>query len=646
MNRLLYTFFAVTIISSMLMADSSKWMRPFFEFESKAKESRYLFQNIDIKFDSVNRKITRSEQMIYFGNNNDLGNELPMRFHYDDKTKISDIEIYYKLPGKKAKRVKSKELKESEGIGRFLYSDSKFLSWDTDILVPGSILGIGCTYTTHNPQYSSRIILQDSYPINVLQLTITYPGWPSTFTLLNDNINTGLSSEIIPQDNGQLFIELSDVPKVKRYEQQRLPQNDLPILFYQVGLDKDLNNPNNAHTNWESLGRAIDNYYYNEEIDFHDGINSTVDELTIGMTSDLDKINAITLWIQENIRYIAVEIGEGGFRPYPADQTFLNKYGDCKDKATLLNTMLSYVGIDSKPVLIHTRGDWLVNEQFPSSQFNHAISAIGVNNVLDRHKFKTGNLIDGEYILFDPTNPIIPFGQLPEYDEDVNVLILDGEDSQLAKSPSRLFNENVQVKNVSFILKNSGELSGKFIFNYIGQFAYELTSILKDEGSFDEIVNDFVLPFFPSSTIHNYNLIDSENEHGNMKLNIDFDCPDNNKFKKKIIPFELKMYKSNSPTFEEGKESNYYFDSPYQLVDTVIVSLDEDYKVIEIPEDIHFINDVGEYHAEFSSQNRKCTMFTSFSVFDRTIQGNKYGQLKELFDIRHSGEKSVLFLEK
>src|SRR5690349_12678225 len=83
-------------------------------------------------------------------------------------------------------------------------------------------------------------------------------------------------------------------------------------------------------------------------------------------------------FVQREIRYVAVEVGIGGYEPHHAQATFKNRYGDCKDKVTLLSTMLSDIGVESYYVLINTsRG--VVMPEFPSPRFfNHAIVAIRI----------------------------------------------------------------------------------------------------------------------------------------------------------------------------------------------------------------------------------------------------------------------------
>ncbi len=638
--------YSIFVLAGLLSAGVPQWMNPYFEYDSESKDSRYLFESVDIEYDNTNQSVSTNRTIIYLGNQHDIDNNIPYSFYFDNMSKLKNIEIFYKIPGKKVVRVKQKELKESEGIGIELYSDHKFLTWYPNFLVPGSVVGIGYTRIDFAPQYVLWIPIQDTYPIDLLEIDFHYPEeWYSVFTLLNDVINTGLPSKIPLTQLGRLTIELINVPKLKPFEIRRLPKNDRPILYCQLGVNLDNSHPKKAHENWGTLGAAFYKHYYAEKIEYHPGIDSLVTELTSGMNSDYVKINSITQWVQKNIRYVAVEIGDGGFRPYPADQTFYNKYGDCKDKANLLNTMLAYAGINALPVLIHTRGNWLVEKRIPGNQFNHAITAIEIKDEDEVSKLNSIEIVNRKYVLFDPTNPIVPFGQLPEYDEGVRVLVLESESGHLIESTSRSFNDNQYKTKITYDLKESGEISGELYGEYVGQSAYDLIRTLKEEGSFKEIAKGFILPYFSGSTINVYDIEQSDSAPDTVKFNISFEVPVNGKYLKKVIPFEINQYNTNLSTYDEDKASNVYFDSPYHSLDSVIVNLDDNVKIVELPENIHYVNDLGEYHAEFTSNGNNCIMATQFSIFNRFIPKEKYSQLRELYDIRYSGEKSILFLE-
>ena len=76
-------------------------------------------------------------------------------------------------------------------------------------------------------------------------------------------------------------------------------------------------------------------------------IKSKVAELTAGASTSLEKMNALATFMQKEIRYVAIQLGIGGWQPHRASEVFQHRYGDSKDKATLLSTLLQQVGIES-----------------------------------------------------------------------------------------------------------------------------------------------------------------------------------------------------------------------------------------------------------------------------------------------------------
>ncbi len=148
-------------------------------------------------------------------------------------------------------------------------------------------------------------------------------------------------------------------------------------------------------------------------------------QLTAGKTDFDSKVRNLASFLQTDVRYVAIEIGVGGFQPHPAGDIFRARYGDCKDKATLLSSMLKEVGVESDYVLIHTeRG--VVNATVPSSIFNHAILAIelpaGINS--DSYKSVWTSKTGKRYLIFDPTDEFTPLGTLRADLQDTNALLV------------------------------------------------------------------------------------------------------------------------------------------------------------------------------------------------------------------------------
>lgn len=108
-------------------------------------------------------------------------------------------------------------------------------------------------------------------------------------------------------------------------------------------------------------------------------IQAKADELTRGLGSDDEKIDALYHYVATQFRYISVSLGIGRMQPHTAADVFRNQYGDCKDKHTLLQAMLAAEKIEAEPVLIHS--EVRLNEALPMpAQFDHMITRVKVGS--------------------------------------------------------------------------------------------------------------------------------------------------------------------------------------------------------------------------------------------------------------------------
>ena len=85
------------------------------------------------------------------------------------------------------------------------------------------------------------------------------------------------------------------------------------------------------------------------------------------------KLTAAVRFVQNDIRYLGIEIGDGGYVPRSVEETLKNRYGDCKDKSLLLSAFFMALGSEAYPALVHTKFGPALKTFHPSSFFNHAI---------------------------------------------------------------------------------------------------------------------------------------------------------------------------------------------------------------------------------------------------------------------------------
>ncbi len=150
-------------------------------------------------------------------------------------------------------------------------------------------------------------------------------------------------------------------------------------------------------------------------------IRAKVAELTQGKTTQLAKTQALYNYVSENIRYVSLSFGVGRYQPHSAGEVFANKYGDCKDKATLLAAMMRAAGIPSDVALIPATTK--LDETMPSpSQFDHVITAVPEANDL---------------VWMDSTTEVAPFRMLaaPLRDKSALLVAPDGK-GRIVRTPA------------------------------------------------------------------------------------------------------------------------------------------------------------------------------------------------------------------
>jgi hypothetical protein len=162
-----------------------------------------------------------------------------------------------------------------------------------------------------------------------------------------------------------------------------------PVLRYAWGGDGT----------WAAVGR-----WYGELLAPLPRAAPTVRERARGVIGDDRRttLEALTTLVQREVRYVAVEIGIGGYRPSPPAETLERRWGDCKDKVLLLIDLLAEAGIPAHPALVLAAEDERIDPGFPSpDQFNHVIVAVPADAV----PAAEGDAVAGGWLFADPTQP-------------------------------------------------------------------------------------------------------------------------------------------------------------------------------------------------------------------------------------------------
>ena len=172
-------------------------------------------------------------------------------------------------------------------------------------------------------------------------------------------------------------------------------------------------------------------------------------ELTKGATDDEAKVRALYQYVSMQFRYIGVSFGIGRYQPHSASEVLANQYGDCKDKHTLLASLLDASGIKAFPALISSARD--IDADVPSpTEFDHVITVIPQRNSL---------------LWLDTTTEVGPFGYLVGRLRDKQALVIwDNKPAALVNTPADPPFPSTQTFNMDAKLSETGVLEGQSEF--------------------------------------------------------------------------------------------------------------------------------------------------------------------------------------
>lgn len=374
---------------------------------------------------------------------------------FDGSTKLRGLEGWSIDPAGKVSRIRGRHAVESSAADFEVYTDAKMKILDLPAEV-GSVIAYQYSLSETPYEPVTTWTFQESIPVRRARFTVVLPpGWKHEDTWRNH----------APVEPVNGVWELLDVPAIK--DEPRMPE--VGALAGRLGVQW-LPPSTAGKRPWAEVARWYSGLAA-PRLASTPQLQQQVRTLTEGAA---DPVHALARFAQLDVRYVAVAIGIGGYQPHAAAETLANRYGDCKDKATLLQTMLREKGIASHYVIVNT-SPGMVDPAFPTiSAFNHVITAIR----LPKETTKTfPAAIEhpqlGRLLLFDPTSTTTPFGHLPSYLQGNRGLLVTDDGGELIELPSSVPESNELRRIAKLSMDLQGTLHGEVVETRTGEVAAE-----------------------------------------------------------------------------------------------------------------------------------------------------------------------------
>lgn len=370
-------------------------------------------------------------------------------------------------------------------------------------------------------------------------------------------------------------------------------------------------------------------------------IEEKVAELTEGLESDEEKIHAIYNYVATKIRYVAIELGRGRIQPHKATEVFRNKYGDCKDKATLMISMLDVAGIDAHPVLIlsglNAKTDF--EEPPPAKGLNHAIVAVETDEGLD---------------LMDPTCDVCPYDYLPDSDRGKKALAIVPTDDGVKKIvETDRFDPSTSTINVNqeVSIDKKGNLETEVDISHTGYNSYSLKTFLESysEVRRKQVYQGILSQTEPGASLKNFEISDLEDVDKGLDIQLSYS---RNNYAESLddslvfelpptfrIPLDRNFDKAVSLPAEERKYPVQLI--PADFVQRTTVSVPEGSEV-ETPEAVRVENEWASYRSSYSVDEETIEVTREFTKKEPLVPVDGYAEFAKVIN-EMSNDRSAQF---
>ena len=408
----------------------------------------------------------------------------------------------------------------------------------------------------------------------------------------------------------------------------------------------------NEFVSWEGMGTWYGNLV-SSRMDASDPIKQKVNAIIAGKTTTLAKMQAIAGFLQHDIRYVAISLGIGGFQPHAAPDVFSHRYGDCKDKATLMRTMLREIGVDSYHVVINGERGAVTGAMPAHNAFNHVILAIKLPD-----DAKDPSLIAviqhpklGRILFFDPTNEITPFGQIGGYLQANYGLLVVPDGSELVQLPQQPSTMNSIQRVGKLTLDANGLLKGDVTETRLGDQAaserWRLRTVTKNEDRIKPI-ESLLAGSLSNFQIAKATLVNLDHTDQPFGFNYTFQSTNYAKTAGNLLLIRPRVLGNDSSGVLETKEPRRFpfeFRGPLRDTDSFEIALPPGYEVDELPPPMDVDYSFASYHSKTEASGQTLHYTRSMEIKELSVPVNKIDELKKFYRMIASDERNTAVLK-
>ena len=528
-----------------------------------------ISQSLIVDYKSFNRvNVLNKFTVLVF---NETGyNNLDLTEDYDKSNKIKKLSTtIYNIQGNKIKQFNKSDFKDSSAYdGISIFSDNRILHLDYTPLSYPFILVYECETESINTAF-----LNNWSPITNLFETIL----ESKLEIIkNPECVVNVKVQKL-EEFGVEKIELTDrtvfiAKNILAIKSEAYADYSREFPFVKMYLNKaSLEGYEFDMSSWKEFGKKYYEYFISKNSTISESTKQKLDKIISPSDSKLDKLKKIYKYIQDNTRYISVQVGVGGWKPMEVSDVEKYGYGDCKALSNYARSILKAYDIESYYTVIYGGDKKSFDEEIVAKQSNHVILSVPEND---------------SYIFL-------------EFTSNRNALIFKPEGAEVVKTNFYKTEDNKQItKSKFFVLEDGSILGNAEIVSMLTQ--YDNVNHLELRSPKEKI--DYYKNHF--GHLNNLEITDLKltNNKEDYSFIETFGFKAQNYSEKNansiILPLNVLNRFDTVPARQRNKKFSFEIDYGFTDIDEIEIVLPKNYVVTQLPEKVSLKEKFGEYHSE------------------------------------------------
>ncbi|WP_114939827.1 DUF3857 domain-containing protein [Mucilaginibacter endophyticus] len=359
-----------------------------------------------------------------------------------------------------------------------------------------------------------------------------------------------------------------------------------------------------------------------------------IKKMTADIKTDKEKVKFLYQYMQQNMRYVSIQLGIGGLKPFPATFVDQKKYGDCKALSNYMYALLKAVNIPSYYAIINAgSNEEPADPAFPSDPFNHIILCV---------PFKS------DTTWLECTNMQKPFGKLGPFTENRYALLVTEDGGKLVKTPRSIDVDNQLNSEVHIVLDAEGGAKAQLKISSTGEYRSDylgIASLKTDEQK------QYLMRMLNMKQPSLFEFKPSTDKDGVKEVDIDLEydkfCDVSAGNKQFYRPRVFDLWKTTVPVLEKRK-SDFFFEIPMLKTCVTTIDLPAGFEIDAMPADQSLKFTYGTYDVKYvyDAAKNQVVSTTKFNLKNHVIPAAKYTEMQVYMDAIAKAQNKKLVIRR